>query len=178
MDKNKSKATITRVEFTVADRLVIADPCYIDTDDGPVDDNLAHGILSRSGGGVVLNECEGTWVAEIEISDEGSWGNRTSKLILIRKGESHRSVGCESHGCNGVDSGQMGAFCASNLPLDYDALLAAYGDDFSRHMLAFGGGAVSSTGFGDGCYPVTIERDVDERPVMVSVEFIGDEEDL
>jgi hypothetical protein len=172
-----SKAIITAVEFTVEDKLVVADPCYIDSDDGSFEENVKSGILSRSGGGIVFEGAVGDWVAEIETQDEGAWGIRVGKLHLSRKGaRSYLSRRLKDVGEVGVDSGQMGAFCATCLPLDYDALLNAYEGDHSRNMLAFGGGAVSSTGYGDGSYEVTAAYDNDDRPVEIVVDFLPEEE--
>jgi hypothetical protein len=170
-----SKAIVTAVEFEVEDRLIVADPCYIDTDDGSLAENLKSGTLSTPGGGVVFEGAAGTWLAEAETQDEGAWGIRVGKLRLTRK-DAANGRHLERVGSVGVDSGQMGAFCATCLPLDYDALLAAYEDDFSRKMLAFGGGAVSSTGYGDGEYEVTAAYDRDDRPVEIVVDFIPEEE--
>jgi hypothetical protein len=173
-----SKAIVTAVEFEVEDRLIVADPCYIDTDDGSLAENLKSGTLSTPGGGVVFEGAAGTWLAEAETQDEGAWGVRVGKLRLTRKDrtKSYLSRRLSHVGEVGVDSGQMGAFCATCLPLDYDALLAAYEDDFSRKMLAFGGGAVSSTGYGDGEYEVTAAYDRDDRPVVIVVDFIPEDE--
>jgi hypothetical protein len=171
-----SKAIVTAVEFEVEDRLVVADPCYIDINDGSLAENLKSGILSCSGGGVVFEGAAGTWLAEAETQDEGAWGIRVGKLRLTRKGSGESRRHLEYQGSVGVDSGQMGAFCATCLPLDYDALLDAYEGDHSRNMLAFGGGAVSSTGYGDGSYEVTAAYDRDDRPVEIVVDFIPEEE--
>lgn len=187
----ESKLIATKVAFEVTDKLVIADPCYIDKDDGAdfaamLDTSGGKDpILSRSTGGVVLDGCKGEWIAEAVLEDTGSWGLRVAKLVLERKGYAARGYG-EVVGENAVDSGQMGAFPAERLPVDYDALLGEYHKDasgnptteFQNHMiLAFGGGVVSSTGYGDGVYPVYVQRSGGDEVATVTIDFLGDEED-
>lgn len=170
-----AREIITQVEFEVADKLMIADPCYIDTNDTLSD-------LARLG--ITLTNCAGTWVAEIEIKNEGRWGSRVSVLRAERKGARHAAFtsSLDREGENGVDSGQMYIGCLGNFPLDYDKLLERYqlpNGEWNNDLkfFAFGEGAVSSTGFGDGCYPVYVSRDISGAPVAVEVRFMEDEED-
>jgi len=174
----------TRVEFEVVDKLVIADPCYIDQNDYDEGGHpLKGGVRMGSGTGIVLERCDGLWTATIELSNEGSWGTRVSKLIATKE-EAGRVYETEAVDRNGVDSGQMFIGCWSSVPLDYDALLSRYsthkygskkwheGYDTSIQMLGFAEGAVSSTGYGDGRYPVLVSTDRDGKPVKVEVHFL------
>lgn len=165
-----SKEVVTRVEFTVADKMVIADPCYIDEND------TLEGLGSL---GVILEGCAGDWMAEVEISDEGSWGDRVSVLRATRRGHPAFTSAWEHLGDNGVDSGQMFIGCVSSFPLDYDAVCERYklpnGEwDNNLNLFAFAEGAISKTGMGDGCYPVYVQRDVRGNPVTIEIRFFED----
>jgi len=172
---------ITKVEFDVVDRLMIADPCYVDSNDGERGSD-AKKVLGRNG--TVLDYCSGHWVAEFETENEGRWGNRVSILRATKKGNeaAHSVTGWQLVHANGVDSGQMFIGCESSFGLDYDALLARYklpnGEwNNSLNFFAFEEGAVSSTGYGDGCYPVYVRYDVHGFPVAVEVRFMEEEDD-
>jgi len=167
-----AKEIITQVTFTVADKLVVADPCYID--EGDTIEGLLHVGL-----GIVLDECRGTWGASVVLSDEGDWGQRVSVLRAMKYGHFDFISSWERVNDNGVDSGQMFIGCLGNFPLDYDKLLeryqlpnGAWNNDLD--FFAYGEGAVSSTGYGDGCYPVYVKRDIRGNPIAVEVRFLED----
>ncbi len=73
------KELITRVEFTVLDKLLVADPCYIDKDDAQVriDTAIIDGL------GLLLNNCAGEWVAEVK---HGAASGRIMELTSTRRG--------------------------------------------------------------------------------------------
>ena len=91
-------------------------------------------------------------------------------------------------GTIGVDSGQMmlvdpcyvlrDSRRENEKGADYNDLLDAYGDDYSRDTLEFSNGIVSSTGFGDGSYDVFIktsdEGDWGNRVAEMKIVFIED----
>ena len=165
---------VTRVEFDVADRLVVSDPCYIDKDDTVGGQTVE---MAVSGLGLVLEGCAGGWTAEVEFED-----NRVSTLRAVKRnrydGEWRRA---DTEGAC-VDSGQMFVGDAEAFGLDYDALLARYekadGEwDERLHFFAFLEGAVSSTGYGDGCYPVYVKYDAEGAVVGVEVRFMEDDEE-
>ena len=185
------------MRFRVDDVLVVADPCYVDTDDfdgtrgmyatsaaidtvGAVP--TAKQAKERLGDlGTVVEDAGGEWDAYIDVTDDtGGWGRRVEALRLRRVGAFPTGTTVEI-GENGVDSGQMFAGGLETLPLDYEALLKEYEDEdgewVNRDSLEFGGGVVSSTGYGDGVYRVTARRDVDGRIAEVAVLFIEDEEE-
>lgn len=160
---------IAAVKFVVDDELVIADPCYVDQND--VEGGFSS--LTPGHGGLVIPDAAGSWTGRVIRCDEGPWGTRVATLRLERAGAPTVRYLERLLGAVDVDSGQMYAGCRSNLPLDYDALLAEYIGDVDRHILAFGGGVISSTGFGDGCYRVVASEDAS----VIEVRFIEDEEE-
>jgi hypothetical protein len=175
-----SKETVTRVEFDVRGSMVIADPCYIDTDD---EDG---GCLAN--GGYVLKQAGGSWVAEIELSDESGWGERVASITATRKGaEPSYKMQQRRAAMLGVDSGQMYLGCKTDLLLDYDDLLSQYnidkdkpfgGDNYmNRQMFAYRNGVVCSTGIGDGVYPCDVKFSADGKPCVVTVTFLGEDAD-
>lgn len=176
-----SQAMIISVKFWVEESLVIADPCYIDENDGP-------GFVSLRGpdtGGLIVPDVAGIWIGSIVLDDAaGIGGQGVSILRLQNKDDPYSNTySWERLGIAGVDSGQMYAGCFSNLPLDYDALLLAYqtgkpntlGEPtwVNHNCLAFGGGIVSSTGYGDGAYGVYANH----NRSLIEVRFMEDLEE-
>lgn len=127
----------TAAVFDVADTLVLGDPCYL------------------SGGFQVLNAA-GKWKAEIDFED-----GRVSELLLTRP------VGLATTFEDfevGVDSGQVGAFCSSALPVQSDC-------DNGRGLRLTDGGVITSSGYGDGYYHANVGYSGD-KPVAILVTFI------
>jgi len=167
-------ATTKEHRFTVLDKIVVADPCYIDTDDAPED-------MGRLG--IVFDDCAGEWIAEAVIGDEGGWGERVSILRATRLGDCAFTSAWEHVGeDNGVDSGQMFIGCVSSFPLDYEKLLERYKGpdgqwDNELKFFDFAKGVVSGTGLGDGSYPVYVRRNTRGNPVAIEVRFLEDNDD-
>lgn len=185
-----SRGIVQCVEFEVDDKMVIIDPCYVDEDDAPKFELLYGGEgtlrdgtkLTYAGSGVVVPDCAGTWMGEIEL-DHG----RVSILRLTHQARRPADWFLDALAEHGVDSGQMYAGCLSNLPLDYERLLSKYtvdpdkpfgGDNYSNaNILAAEGGVVSSTGYGDGSYYSYVQRDKDGRPVVIEVRFMEEDDE-
>lgn len=165
------KENIGRVTFEVQDRLVVADPCYVDEGDS---------LESLADLGVVLNGCAGTWEATVSFK-----AGRTSVLHAERSDYEHNPfTSCwERLSENaGVDSGQMFIGCASGTPLNYQKVLDHYrtglkGEWEDKDFFGHGEGVVSATGWGDGCYPIYVKRDARGDPVAVEVRFQEDMEE-
>lgn len=141
--------------------IVCSDPCY---------------TLDTFCQGVVENVKKGTWIAEVIETDEGSWGKRIAYLSIRHKDVEEPEANIDIMGfVGGVDSGQFGFFdkdfyrndeSAENLPRYNfgEGFEIESGDSWYRACchLTLGdeqwgllpNGAVSSSGFGDGTYPV------------------------
>lgn len=90
--------------------LVCSDPCYIHPDLG-----------NTWCQGVVENVKKGTWIAEVEKTDSGSWGDRIATLTIVNKDSLDKDITLSNRveemysteplnfGA-GVDSGQFGFF--------------------------------------------------------------------
>jgi hypothetical protein len=145
-------------------RMVIADPCYIDADDLRVGRaNLAEHLAQT---GQLLDGTRGTWDVEITTGSEG----RVSILRATRVTPDFgflTSLWEQLPTECGVDSGQMFLGDERAFGLDYDELLATYTPNdrggYDENLIPFAGGAVSSTGYGDGGYPVYVRRDLKGR---------------
>jgi len=167
------KETTGKVVFEVEDRIVVADPCYIDENDS-LDELIKHDL------GLVFTGCGGTWVAEIKMGD-----GCVSILRATKDDESAFTSSWEHVGDNGVDSGQMFIGCVSGFPLNYDAVLAHYqpngpcptGEWEDKDFFGHGEGAISSTGYGDGSYPVYVKRNTRGEPVAIEVRFLEDSDE-
>ena len=165
--------------------MVCSDPCY--SIDPPT---WCQGIIN--------NVKNGTWVANVEKSDEGDWGERIARLRVEHINAKRTYLTTQVDMDGGVDSGQFGFFdkdfyrndeAAKDLKKyefspDYDR---EEGDSWYRACCdltlakeswgVLPNGVVSSSGFGDGSYPVFGEKDENGEWIAFEVIFIGDEED-
>lgn len=162
-------------------KVVVSDPCY---------------TLNTWCKSIVDNVANGTWVAEVKQSDEGSWGIRNAELIAY-----HKTIGKPNddnwahHSSNiGVDSGQAGFYDIDNYRKDdiaKDKEKIDFGDNYDtedgdiwyryncyqtlegEHSAGvIEGGVVSSSGYGDGMYDfwVAIKED---KIVGLKLTFMG-----
>jgi len=148
--------------------------------------------------GIVENVKNGEWEAEVETSNEGGWGERIA-VLKVNHVNAKLSGGFKLLNFDGgVDSGQFGFFdkdfyrndeVAKDLPKEdfgdnYDE---NEGDSWYRAVCSLtlgveswgvlSGGAVSSSGFGDGSYNVYGSKDESGEYVAFYVVFIGDDDD-
>lgn len=131
------------------------------------------------------------WEAWVVIEDHREWGNRVSKLILTRPGVlpmtrlgERLDWQCEFQGkpsapvC-GVDSGQLGFFDAESWPgRDRDEAWYSEVCDITIEEINRAGlcrfGVVTSSGFGDGAYPLYVHR-CEGKIVEIAAVFIEEE---
>lgn len=140
----------------------------------------------------------GEYDVDVQLSDEGDWGNRVSSLRVTHRDYVGKQLTYQEHGDIGVDSGQAGIFCESsyrNDSVDIDTpesdFVLPYNDDsgdswyekmckftLSEHKFGtYETGVVTSSGFGDGSYPLAVARDGDKNIVSMVVTFIGEDEE-
>lgn len=115
----------------------------------------------------------GKWVAHVEKTDQGSWGSRIASLIIHHEDFNPAARMNIVEDTFFVDSGQAGVFDG-----DYDGESdSSFYDACCRVTLGKEGygclknGFVSSSGFGDGCYPCVIYKEGD-KAVCVEITFI------
>ena len=166
--------------------MVCSDPCY--SIDPPT---WCQGIIN--------NVKNGTWVANVEKSDEGDWGERIARLRVEHVNAKRTYLTTQVDMDGGVDSGQFGFFdkdfyrndeAAKDLK-KYDCGRVVQenesGEEWYRACCdltlakeswgVLPNGVVSSSGFGDGSYPVFGEKDENGEWIAFEVIFISDEED-
>lgn len=147
-----------------SNRLVVSDPCY---------------TLGTRCMGELKNPRKGKWTACIKLSDEKYWGSRVAELIATYHDANldfETWVQCDFE--VGVDSGQAGIFSEYPDEPDDNTEGTWYYDccKLTNPAGVLLGGAVSSSGFGDGVYTAyKIEKD--GEVVAVKIVFIEDETD-
>ena len=143
------------------------------------------------------NVLPGRYKVDVEQSNEGSWGVRNSILQVIHEDYVGKNLIWEEHSEIGVDSGQAGIFCESSYrkddlefstpEVDFNISYDKEGDKWYKkickftlsdnHWGSYESGVVSSSGYGDGSYPLDIVRDNLGNIVGMKITFIGDYED-
>jgi|LakMenE18May11ns_1017448.scaffolds.fasta_scaffold9841008_3 hypothetical protein len=140
----------------------------------------------------------GEYHVDVQKSDEGDWGNRVSSLTVTHKDYVGKQLRYQEHGDIGVDSGQAGIFCESSYRNDDVAETIKNGngiridsiedgdkwyEKMCRFTLsgegfgAYESGVVTSSGFGDGSYPLAVARDEDKNIVSMVITYIGEEDE-
>jgi hypothetical protein len=171
-------------------KLVCSDPCY---------------AIPTWCQGIVENVKNGVWGAEINLSDEGDWGQRVASLYIVNEDANAKMTGIETKIFEdeplnfnaGVDSGQFGFFDFAHYRNDEsakDLKKYEFGDNYDTESgdawyracsdLTLGdeqwgvlpNGVVSSSGFGDGSYDVYGYQDAYGEYVAFAVVFIYDDE--
>lgn len=156
--------------ITLTNQTLVTDPCY---SQGESNTNT-------------LNTKAGEWFVEIEISDEGNWGERVSELSITHKGsETDYTLIKEEDFSVSVDSGQAGFFVLNQVP-DEDIEEEEFEEFYdkvcdmtlSSEQYGFGDfGVVSSTGFGDGCYTCYTGENKEGEVVFAKIVFISENDE-
>ena len=175
-------------QITLSENVMVSDPCYTpDTWCQTKLDNVLPGLYN----------------VEVERHDEGTgWGVRVSSITVIHK-DYEDTDDWEQHSECGVDSGQCGIFCMTSYRNDElsksittptldNPFVLPYNDKggdmwyekmchFTLHKDQWGlydTGVVSSSGIGDGLYPMDVMMDGD-KIVGIRLEYLGNsDEDL
>lgn len=173
--------------ITLSENVMVSDPCY-----SP--DTWCQTKLK--------NVYPGEYNVDIQKSDEGDWGTRVAVLQVVHKGyimECEDETNWEQHSECGVDSGQCGIFCMTSYRNDEivpsittpesDFSLGNYrndtegGDRWYEAMCKFtlsneqsgvyDTGVVTSSGIGDGMYPMDVVYNDDEEIVGIRITYLG-----
>ena len=139
----------------------------------------------------------GLYNVEVEKSNQGDWGTRVSGITILHESITDDGVSLEweDHSECGVDSGQCGIFCMTSYrndeiaegitTPDSDFVLPyndSEGDKWYDKMCRFtlgkeqwgvyDTGVVSSSGIGDGLYPMEVMMDK-EKIVGIRITYLG-----
>ena len=176
-------------QIRLGGEVIVSDPCYeIPTWCQEVIDNVRPGVYDT----------------QVDISDEGDWGQRIKSLTVIHeefKGDNNWE---QYSTAIGVDSGQAGVFCKSTYRKDDIAQdmpwLTEKGDPFGDHPIrpqkedgeqwyvkmcdrtlstkegwgVYDTGVVSSSGYGDGQYQLEVLQSGDDIIHGFRIIFIDD----
>lgn len=159
----------------VSGEIVVSDPCY------DADEWMNMTIPAKNG----------TWIAYVDETKFGSWGDRISILTAEFTGKTNKIR--VKHGSIGVDSGQAGIFDINsykndkivknvkrvhNKPICEDEPWYSICCDRTLSKNQWGivpNGVVSTSGLGDGYYDVEYFVDSKGQAVRVQIVFINDE---
>ena len=172
-------------QITLSENVMVSDPCYTpDTWCQTKLDNVLPGLYN----------------VEVEKSNQGDWGTRVSSITVIHEDyEDMEHWGWEQHSECGVDSGQCGIFCMTSYrndemsesitTPDSDFVLPyndSEGDKWYEKMCKFtldkqqwgvyDTGVVSSSGIGDGLYPLEVMMDK-EKIVGMRITYLGNSDE-
>ena len=174
-------------QITLSENVMVSDPCYTpDTWCQTKLDNVLPGLYN----------------VEVVRHDEGTgWGVRVSSITVIHK-DYEDTDDWEQHSECGVDSGQCGVFCMTSYRNDEMSVgittptldnpfvipFREEGDKWYEKICHFtlcepqwglyDTGVVSSSGIGDGQYPLDVMMDGD-KIVGMRLEYLGNsDEDL
>lgn len=174
-------------QITLSENVMVSDPCY-------TPDTWCQTKLT--------NVLPGKYNVDVQKSDEGSWGTRVSSITVIHE-DYDDTDDWEQHSECGVDSGQCGVFCMTSYRNDelsegittpeVNFNLGDYrkddgGEKWYEKMCRFtlsenqwglyDTGVVTSSGIGDGLYPMDVMMDGD-KIVGIRLEYLGNsDEDL
>jgi len=138
-------------------------------------------------GGPSFTVKPGVWRAWTTIRDTSlGWGFRNHDLIVGLSGYNPHSLvfSSEEEGIIDVDSGQAGFYNSESAvddggddhPSSYSEICdTTLETQYQAGMVSFG--VTSSSGFGDGGYPVYVARDAENKIIGLKVVFISDEDE-
>ena len=174
-------------QITLSENVMVSDPCY-------TPDTWCQTKLT--------NVLPGKYNVEVDRHDEGTgWGTRVSSITVIHE-DYNDTDDWEQHSECGVDSGQCGIFCMTSYRNDelsesittptldnpFVIPFREDGDKWYEKICHFtlcepqwglyDTGVVSSSGIGDGQYPLDVMMDGD-KIVGMRLEYLGNsDEDL
>jgi hypothetical protein len=170
--------------ITLGSEVVVSDPCY---------------AIPTWCQTILTDVLPGRYIVQVNEDPESS---RNAELLVIHEDHANQFLEFHEHSECGVDSGQLGIFdaasyrddaTAAGIPVpesDFD--MSPYhmpGDqwyeaiskltlDTPEQYGSYDAGVVSSSGWGDGVYPLDVALDDDGKIVAMQVKFIyPDDED-
>jgi hypothetical protein len=176
-------------QITLSENVMVSDPCY-------TPDTWCQTKLT--------NVLPGKYNVEVDKHDEGTgWGVRVSSITILHENyPNDHDLIWEGHSECGVDSGQCGIFCMTGYRNDeivpsittptldnpFVIPFREDGDKWYEKICHFtlvepqwglyDTGVVSSSGIGDGLYPMDVMMDGD-KIVGIRLEYLGNsDEDL
>ena len=154
-----------------ANKIHVSDPCY---------------DYACSGAVTLNNTLSGKYSATLIKHNLDIWENRVSQLTVQHEAYEDIVPDIYSGYEITVDSGQAGFFddyyYQQNQGGDFGDITTLFGLACSltlsknRGGILLDKGVVSETGFGDGCYPLFIGKNDDDKIVAASIIFITDSE--
>ena len=173
-------------QITLSENVMVSDPCY----------SLDTWCQTK------LNSVlPGLYNVDVQKSDEGDWGVRVSSITVIHE-DYEDTDDWEQHSECGVDSGQCGIFCMTSYRNDEVSVgittptlknpfvipFREDGDKWYEKICHFtlcepqwgvyDTGVVTSSGIGDGLYPMDVMMDGD-KIVGIRITYLGNsDEDL
>jgi len=175
-------------QITLSENVMVSDPCY-------TPDTWCQTKLT--------NVLPGKYNVEVEKSDQCDWGTRVSGITILHESiiDDGVSLEWEDHSECGVDSGQCGIFCMTSYrndelsesitTPDVNFNLGDYrkddgGEKWYEKMCRFtlsedqfglyDTGVVSSSGIGDGLYPLEVMMDK-EKIVGMRITYLGNSDE-
>lgn len=148
-------------EIQVENTLFVTDPCYYSPECS------------------IPSPLSGRWIVSVTVSDEGSWGKRIASLEIAHENFTEENVfETRRQGSTGVDSGQAGFFtsledCSEE---NYSQICDLTLSDEQAGI--FQNSCVSSTGFGDGSYPVECFFDYNLNIIKARIIYIPTGEEV
>jgi hypothetical protein len=172
-------------KINLSENVRVSDPCY--TDD----------VWCKTQLKSVL---PGAYNWSVNRADLGEWGNRISGITLVHENyNDDDSLEWQYHSDIGVDSGQAGIFCESSYrnnevasgittpDVDFSMSEGGEGEDWYDKMCrftlsengygAYDRGIVSSSGIGDGSYPLYVVYDENDKIVAMKIDYLLDDDE-
>lgn len=167
--------------INLSENVMVSDPCYSN-------DTWCQTKLN--------NVLPGQYKWDVDFSDDDGWGNRVSGITVLHDDyiDDGISLEWEDHSEIGVDSGQAGIFCMTGYrndevaegittpDSDFHIVYDGEGEKWYEKMCKFtlskdqygvyDTGMVSSSGIGDGVYPVEVMKDK-EKIVGIRITYLG-----
>lgn len=156
---------------------VVADPCYFRSAEHML--TFIHDLAP-----------DGSWLMETTPIHLSEWGNRVAELTVVHSSWSAQHEFTQI-GRAGVDSGQMSIVGSDDVAWFQDPEDAAWDPEGNRGQFSYQGAcditlntdahagvlddrmAVSTSGIGDGVYPVNVWRDENGLATRITVDFLS-----